>query len=196
MLGEAGNAALRLDPLSRARLAALSGRCARIEVVPPGGGTPRPLTVAVNDAGLDCRAGSEGAAHVILTGTLPDILRRLTGAQGGGAVRIEGDESVLTGLAELFTNLQPDLGAPLGDLIGQPLADDLMGLAEAGFAFLRSAAESVATSARRNAADAFVSHDGFERLITRLEDLRLRLDRLEARTRRLETEPAQAGDGS
>lgn len=185
VLGDLGNTALRLDPLSRARLGPLVGRCARIDVIPPGGGTPRPLTVLIGDAGLVCRAGTEPPPHVILTGTLPDIARQLTGT-GGGGVRIEGDESVLTGLADLFGTLQPDLAAPLGNLIGRELADDLVGLAEAGFAMLRSAAESLSIAARRDAADAFVNRDGFEHLLARLEDLRLRVDRLEARTRHLE----------
>lgn len=195
ILGDMSNAALALDPLSRARLAPLSGRCARFDVVPPGGGAPRPLTIVVTDTGLECRAGTEPAPHVILTGALPDLVRRLTGARGDGTVSIEGDEAVLTELAALFTHLQPDLAAPLGNVIGQPLADDLLGLAEAGFAFLRSAAESVTTAARRDTVDAFVNRDGFERLITRLEALRLRVDRLEARTRQLETAPAEPGDG-
>jgi len=196
MLGDVSNTALRLDPLSRARLAPLSGRCLRIDILPPGGGPARSLTVTVDDSGLLCRAGAEGTPHVILTGTLPDIVRRLTGAEGGRTVRIEGDESVLAGLAELFTHLQPDLATPLATVLGRTLADDLMGLAEAGFAFFRSAAESVTTAARRDAADAFVDQSGFERLITRLEDLRLRVDRLDARARQLETRITRAGEGS
>lgn len=193
LLSDLGNTALRLDPLSRARLGPLSGRCARIDIVVPGGGAPRPLTVLVSESGLACRAGTEPPPHVILTGTLPDIARQLTGTGGGRGVRIEGDESVLTGLAGLFSGLRPDLAAPLGNLIGPELADDLVGLAEAGFAMLRSAAEGLTTAARRDAADAFVNQDGFERLLARLQDLRLRVDRLDARTRRLET-GAAGGD--
>jgi len=196
ILGDVGNSALRLDPLSRARLAPLSGRCVRIDVIPPGGGPARSLTVTVDDAGIRCRAGSDGTPHVILTGTLNDIVRRLTGAEGGRTIRIEGDESVLAGLAELFTHLQPDLAAPLAAVIGRTLADDLMGLAEAGLAFFRSAAEGVTTAARRDAADAFVDQTGFEQLITRLEDLRLRVDRLDARTRQLEARNIHAGEES
>jgi len=190
VLSDLGNAALGLDPLSRARLGALAGRCVRIDVVPPGVGEPRPLTVFITDSGLTCRAGRDPAPHVILTGTLPDIARRLSGT--GGSVRIEGDEAVLTALADLFTGLQPDLATPLANLIGRELADNLVGLAEAGFALLRSAAESVTTTARRDAAGAFVNQDGFEHLLIRMEALRLRVDRLDARTRRLEAAPSGA----
>ena len=195
ILGDLGNTALRMDPLSRARLEPLSGRCARFDIVPPGGGAPRPLSLRISAAGIECSADTDHPPHVILTGTLPDIARRLTGA-GGGNVRIEGDESLLTSLAGLFGTLQPDLAAPLANLIGRELADDLVGLAEAGMAFLRSAAESVSNTVRQDAAAAFVDQDGFDAFLSRLDALRLRVDRLDARTRHLEHATPERGEAS
>ncbi|HEY5646409.1 MAG TPA: SCP2 sterol-binding domain-containing protein [Pseudomonadales bacterium] len=193
LLEDLCNAALRLDPLSSARLVPLAGRCLRFDILPPGGGAARQLTVRVHEQGIACAAGAGQTPHVILTGTLPDISRRLGGSTGG-SLSIEGDEAVLADLAAIFTGLQPDLAAPLGNLIGRELADDLVGLAEAGVAFLRSAAESVTSTVRRDAASAFVNREGFDALLTRLDNLRLRVDRLDARTRLLE-QHGRAGDG-
>lgn len=194
MLGELGNFTLGLDPLSRTRLGALAGRSARFEITPPGGSPPRPLTLHVREDALVFHADADGEPHVIVSGTLPDIVRTLLDQPGGQSVRIEGDESLLAGLAALFGDLRPDPAAPLGNLIGRDLADAAVGLAEAGIAFLRSAAESVSSSARQEASAHFVGQTDFESLQTRIEALRLRTDRLDARTARAESARPPAVD--
>ncbi|MGD8417676.1 MAG: hypothetical protein PVH91_11500 [Pseudomonadales bacterium] len=194
MLGEIGNFTLGLDPLSRARLSTLAGRSARFEITPPGGGPPRPLTLHVREDALVFRADADGESHVIVSGTLPDIVRALLDQPGGQSVRIDGDESVLAKLAALFGDLRPDPAAPLGNLIGRDLADGLVGLAEAGVAFLRSAAETVSSSARQEATAHFVGQKDFESILTRIEALRLRIDRLDARTARAESARPPAVD--
>ena len=94
--------------------------------------------------------------------TLPAIARMLFATSGpnkpasNAEVRIEGDEAVLQSIAALFRDLQPDPAEPLARTIGRDAADNLVGAAEAGFAFLRSAAESLAAGARKEAQDAWL----------------------------------------
>ncbi len=191
--GELGNVGLGLDPLSRARLEALDGTRVHFHILPPGGGEPMTMTLTVARDRLQTSPGAEGEAHLILTGTLADIARVVFGRGGGGNVRIQGDEARLQALAELFRDLQPDPAPPLEALLGRPLADDLVSAAETGAALLRSAAETLAGAARRQAQAQFLDQPRFERLLTRIEDLRLRVDRLSARTDRL-AGAAPAGD--
>ena len=122
----------------------------------------------------------------------------------GGAVKIGGDgpdgddewsqirRKRLQAVAALFRDLQPDLAEPLAQMIGRDAADNLIGAAEAGFAFLRSAAESLATGARKEIRNTWLTDQAQESLLDRMDDLRLRIDRLDARVRLAEERASPA----
>jgi ubiquinone biosynthesis protein UbiJ len=141
----------------------------------------------VSPDALDLRPGGDGEAHAVVRGTLPDIARSLLGSEpDDGAttgLRIEGDEAALQAVAALFRDLEPDLAEPLSALLGRDMADSVVGAAEAGFAFLKSAAESVTAGLRQEARSNWVDDDAFRQLLERTEDLNLRVDRLAARVR-------------
>ena len=216
LLGEITSQTLALDPTSHPRLAAMQGQSVRFDILPPAlpgraGAEPRTMLVTVQEEGLNLEAGSTANAHAVVRGELPAIVRMLfatTGPDkkanapeaGAGAgpgaeatVRIEGDEAVLQAIASLFRDLQPDLAAPLARAIGRDAADNLVGAAEAGFAFLRSAAESLAAGARKEAQDAWVTESAQDSLLDRLDDLKLRVDRLDARVGLAERRAAESG---
>lgn len=187
VLGELGSQTLKLDPASHPRLAELAGTTVRFDIQPPSlPGTqtePRSITLLVRADALDLQAGAAAEAHTIVTGTLPDIARSFISPASPGHVRIDGDEAALESVAGLFRSLEPDLAAPLAGLIGREMADGLVGLAEAGIAFLKSAAESASAGLRQEATSAWVVDQDFQQLMDRLDGLRLRVDRLDARVR-------------
>ena len=185
ILGGLGNFSLSLDPLSRARLSVLEGTRVRVNILPPGSGDGATMTILVTGGQLVFLAGERDDPHLVLTGTPPDIIRLLLGRGGDGSVRIEGDEALLEKLAGLFRQLEADPAAPLAKLLGRDLADDLAGMLESGAALFRSAAQSMAGGFRAEARNRFVDQQDFRNLLDRIHELRLRLDRLHARSERL-----------
>jgi ubiquinone biosynthesis protein UbiJ len=141
--------------------------------------------LTVHPDGLDLQPDAGLEAHAVVRGTLPEIAASVFGTQtsssGHGGIRIDGDEATLQSVVALFRDLEPDLAEPLSSLLGRDAADDLLGAAEAGLAFLKSAAESVRAGLRQEAQDVWMTEDGFRNLMDRTEDLKLRVDRLAAR---------------
>lgn len=196
LLGEFSSQTLKLDPASHPRLAAIAGTRIRFDVIPPAlpgrpDPAPRHLMLTVHPDGLDLQPDTGQEAHAVVRGTLPEIAASLLGTRAPGrerrGVRIDGDEAALQSVAALFRDLEPDLAEPLSNLIGRNAADSLLGAAEAGLAFLKSAAESVGAGIRKEAGSVWVSEDSFRELMDRSEDLKLRLDRLAARVHLAET---------
>ncbi len=190
LLGELTSQTLKLDPASHPRLEALAGTRIRFDLLPPAlpgvpSPGPRPMLLTVHPDGLDLRPDDGQQAHAVVRGTLPEIAAGVFGgpAGSGKGLRIEGDEAALQSVSALFRDLEPDLAGPLSGLLGREAADNLLGAAEAGLAFLRSAAESVGAGLRQEARSAWVSEDSFNALLERSEDLSLRVDRLAARVR-------------
>jgi ubiquinone biosynthesis protein UbiJ len=195
--GEISSQTLKLDPASYPRLEALAGTRIRFDVLPPRvpglaskNTEPRTVLLEVLPDALQLQLGSDEQAHAVVRGALPDIARALlapsaaTGKPAAtSAAQIAGDEAALQAVAGLFRDLQPDLAEPLARVIGRDAADNLVGAAEAGVAFLRSAAESLAGGARKEAGQAWVTDQAQSSLMDRLDDLKLRVDRLDARTR-------------
>ncbi len=190
LAGELSSQTLKLDPTSYPRLDALAGTRVRFDILPPAvpgfsdaAAEPRTLLLIVQPDALVLEAGSTEQAHAVVTGTLPGIARLFLrpSAANTADVRLEGDEAALQSVAALFQDLEPDLAEPLAGVIGREAADGLIGAAEAGFAFLRSAAEGLATGARKEAGNAWVTDQARNTLMDRLDDLRLRVDRLDAR---------------
>ncbi len=204
--GEVSSQTLKLDPASHPRLQALAGTRIRFEVLPPDlpglpgvAREPRTLLLSVEPDALQLEAGSDAEAHAVVSGTLPDIARSFFGSAAESdkptnetLLRIDGDEAALQAVATLFRELEPDLAEPLSKVLGREAADNLIGAAEAGLAFLRSAAESLASGARQEATKAWVSDQAQSALMDRLDDLRLRVDRLDARVSLAESRPASA----
>ena len=181
ILGDVGNFTLGLDPKSRLRLTALEGSCVRFEILPPGGGSARPLSLQIADGQLCWQASASLEPNAIVRGSLPDIVALLGNSHQAAGVLIEGNEALLSELGSLLRQLQPDLARPMGELVGRDLADSLVGFAEAGVAFLKSAAEGIVSTEGETTRATFLRSDDFSRLLNDMESLSLRVDRLAAR---------------
>ena len=206
LLGEISSQTLKLDPTSQPRLQSLAGQSVRFDILPPAlpgrpnaSAEPRTILISIESEGLKLEAGSTAEAHAVVRGELPAIARMLFASAGSdksansAEVRIEGDEAVLQSIAALFRDLQPDPAEPLARAIGRDAAENLVGAAEAGFAFLRSAAESLAAGARKEAQEAWVTVENQDSFLDRLDDLRLSVDRLDARVRLAEERASEPG---
>jgi ubiquinone biosynthesis protein UbiJ len=202
LLSTLSSQTLKLDPVSYPRLEALAGTRIRFDITPPAlpGAESGSLLLTVGPESLDLKPVREDAdAHAVVRGTLPDIARNFLGARSDAAagVRIEGDEAALHAVAGLFRDLEPDIAEPLSSLVGRELADELVGAAEAGIAFLKSAAESMTAGLQQQARQTWVNDEAFDQLMDRTDDLQLRIDRLDARVRLAEAERADpAADSS
>jgi len=199
LAGEITSQTLKLDPTSHPRLESLAGTRIRFDVLPPVvPGLPnteadsRTLLLTVEEDAVTVESGGNAQTHAVVRGTLPEIARSFLSpsAENAPRITIEGDEAALQAVAALFRDLQPDFAEPLAKVVGREAADNLIGAAEAGFALLRSAAESLATGARKDAQSTWLTEPEKNSLMNRLDDLRLRVDRLDARIRLAEERAA------
>jgi ubiquinone biosynthesis protein UbiJ len=190
-LAQLTNASLRLDPASADRLRTLDGRSVRLEVIMPGQTSPGSFTLIINDGRIDLHALERPNPNVIARGRLEDFIAWFAspGHPGDRAARISinGDEAVLAEITSVFRRFRPALPGPLNDLLGSPLADNMLSLAEAAMAALRSAADGVGSAARHEVASRYVSTGPMSQVLDQLDDLRLRADRLAARVAAEET---------
>jgi ubiquinone biosynthesis protein UbiJ len=185
MLATLGNAILKLDPLSEPKLRELEGLSVRLDVALPGRNEPTRWLMSFHKASVQLEPCSEIAAHAIVAGEVSELLAWLTGGASGG-LRFDGDTRLLDSLSGLMHGYQPDLAPPLGRVIGDDAASALVGFLEAASAAARSAIQTLRGAAQDTARQNYASPDEMSSAIHQLEDLALKVDRLTARTDRLE----------
>jgi ubiquinone biosynthesis protein UbiJ len=173
---------------------ALKGKTVRIDAQPLGWtlviealGTSVRLSKAAGDKEADARISGSLMSLAQLAGPEPEeIIRR-------GDVRISGDAEIAQKFRELAMLLKPDVEEELSRLIGDTPAHQALRFARMAAGFGRRAAETSV----RNVAE-YLAHERRD-LVPRaeaedhyrnVERLRADLDRLEARTRLMEDEPA------
>ena len=171
-----GNAALGLDPKSQDRLVALEGRSAQIESTSPR----QVLTLGVHDARITLIAEPIEAPNVIVRGHMQDLLAWFAAPRQEKAsprIEIEGDETTLLELLEVFKKASPfnTPNTPNATL------QNLLGAAELAIAGLRSAVEGATVSIQQTAATQYADEVVVDGFLDGLDDLRLRVDRLAAR---------------
>lgn len=177
------NRGLGLDPAAAARLAVLEGRRIRLETELPGPLGVQAVTLEVRDGGLHRPRQDDVPPNVIVRGRPPALIAWLGGidADAAAQVDIDGDSAVLAELRSALQGFRPDAEAPLAQVLGPELARDLLGGAEVAMATLRSALQSGADAVRLSAGGSLADHRQLDGLLDRLDDLRLRVDRLGAR---------------
>ena len=182
-LAALANASLDLDPASRSRLAGLEGRQIQVTALLPPPLGERHFALAVTAARLRFHLHAPERPNVVVRGTAPDLLAWLAAGEGAAAARlgIDGDETALAELGAALKAFRPDLGGPLSHLVGEELAQAALGAAELALAVTRSALEGAGLTVRDEAARVFVDRTRMERFLDELDDLRLRVDRLDAR---------------
>lgn len=186
LLATLSNAILKLDPLSQPRLQELEGNLVRLDVTLPGRTEPDRLLLEFEKASVRLQPCDDCAAHAIVAGSIPDLLQWLMGGASGG-LRFDGDTLLLEKLSGLMNGYQPDFAPPLARVIGDNAATALVGVVEAAGAAARSLLQTINGAAEETARQHYASPDELSRATETLEELALKVDRLNARTQRLES---------
>ena len=181
------NGALELDALARARLDNLEGRT--IEFCTASGADRLRLRIAGRRIEVDARA--EGAPTVVVRGARLAVVEAfLRGRFTSTDCTIEGDEVTLNELSDVLRSVRPDLEAPLGRVIGETAAQNVIGLFELGaeaFARLwREVGSESGAALRAGASRRFLDRADFDAFLARRHALALAVDRVTARIAALE----------
>jgi len=183
------NRVLRLDPTALPSLARLAGRIIEIDCSAPA----MQLFVLVEEDGLrlasswaadaDCRLRAPASSLVRLL-----VSRQKTAVLHEPQVSIDGDSGVLMSLAEVLQDLELDweyeasrwLGPVGAQLLGTGVRTPTRWLRESGDSLRQDLADYLTEESR-----ALVGQQEAEARFSEIDDLKLALDRLEARIERL-----------
>jgi len=183
------NRVLRLDPTALPRLARLAGRIIEIDCSAPA----MQLFVLVEEDGLrlasswaadaDCRLRAPASSLVRLL-----VSRQKTAVLHEPQVSIDGDSGVLMSLAEVLQDLELDweyeasrwLGPVGAQLLGTGVRTPTRWLRESGNSLRQDLADYLTEESR-----ALVGQQEAEARFSEIDELKLALDRLEARIERL-----------
>ena len=183
------NRVLRLDPTAQPRLARLAGRIIEIDCSAPA----MQLFVLVEEDGLrlasswaadaDCRLRAPASSLVRLL-----VSRQKTAVLHEPQVSIDGDSGVLMSLAEVLQDLELDweyeasrwLGPVGAQLLGTGVRTPTRWLRESGDSLRQDLADYLTEESR-----ALVGQQEAEARFNEIDELKLALDRLEARIERL-----------
>lgn len=185
-LGEFANATLGLDPAGAARLAELEGCRVLIRAHGPAG-LPGPaelsFALCVSSGRLRLLAGAVDRPNTIVTGSLPQLVSwaMSRGRINPAGLRIDGDTRLLETLSAIAQGYSPDLERPLGRLLGPANATRLLATAELAVAGLRSVMQAAASGVRHGAGQWFATGQDLTGFLDELDELKLAVDRLEAR---------------
>lgn len=182
--------ALHADPGLLARLRLLEGRCIEIQCTTPA----TTWHLKINDGGIETVHGPATAPQVIVSGTALDLLGWLTAAKTTGRVTITGDDTLLLEVLNILRDFDPDLASPMSALLGTELSNTLLGTAEMGLQGLQSLFEGVGQSIRDQASSNFVQQPQLNALLTGIDSLRLRVDRLAAKVKQYEQSPRRESE--
>ncbi|WP_313027045.1 ubiquinone biosynthesis accessory factor UbiJ [Pseudomonas lopnurensis] len=183
------NRVLRLDPTALPRLARLSGRIIEIDCTAPAWR----LFLLADDEGLRLASSWGAEADCRLRAPATSLLRLAlsrdkTAVLHGPDVDIDGDSGLLTSLAEILQDLELDweyeisrwLGPVGAQLLGSSLRNPLHWLRESTDSLRQDLADYLGEEAR-----ALVGQAEAQARFDELDDMKLALDRLEARIERL-----------
>tara|TARA_R110000772_G_scaffold131045_2_gene239296 strand:- start:6882 stop:7508 length:627 start_codon:yes stop_codon:yes gene_type:complete len=183
------NKALELDPLSKKKLLKLSGKNIAITCTSPS----LSLMITITEQGFALSPVQTLESDAEVSGTAATLLQLLmakdkTKTIRTNAVQIKGDASSIQDLQVLLNELNIDwdyqLSKFIGDIPTQSLSNGLKYLKE----FLHNSSESLKTDIDEyihEEINLFPSADELELFYQRIDTLRLRLDRSQARISKL-----------
>jgi len=182
---------LAADPDAAAQLNNLAGQSIELRCTLP----PSIWHLRIEPSALTVHPGPAAAPQTIISGSLPDMTRWLAGGRTDPALEIDGDAAVLLALSQVLRSVQWDPSAPHRSLVGTDLANTLAGGGEIGWRTLQGLASDwfadAASGLHQLGGHAFVQRDALAALLDRAGQLRLRIDRLEARIQLQEARRAQ-----
>lgn len=189
-LERALNAALRADPATLRALTEHSGRLVALELTLP----PLSVFALIVEDGVELFQKSDATPDVLVRGNAIDLVAQVLEWREapsviGGRIAIQGDQELLRRLVAIGRRLDVDWGALTEPLLGTELAQqvDLAGrrlfgwLREAGVRLGRQLGEFL-----RDESDLLALRRDVYEFIEDVDELRLDVDRLEARIRQLQ----------
>jgi len=187
------NGAADLDPLTRARLDKLDGHSVAIDMKPLGDA----VTLSFDNRTVRFEPGIAAAPSVIVRGSPAALTAAFFSSAAPRGMTIEGDELILTELRSIVRDFHPESVPPLDDIVGPQAAETITSLLELGFAaasaLVRNVGEESGRLIRAGARQRYLGADDFETLLSSIQALRLRVDRLKARTDIVERSPRGNG---
>lgn len=196
---QAVNAALALDPNTLRRLARLAGKVIAIDIR----GSGMRIYVAPQANGLRLMGHYDGEVDTTLHGAPLSLLRMSTGRAGeglfSGAVTIEGDVEIGQQLQRIMHGLDIDweehISRLTGDVIGHQIGQTVRGIAGFGKQALTTFGLNLGEylQEERGVLPANAQLDAF---INDVDTLRMAVDRLDARIRRLHHALHNSANGS
>ena len=178
--------AINGDPELVARLSRLEGRAVQIVCNEPSTTWHIEINGATCEQPLVFRPGDAQSPSVIVSGSLPELAKLMFGADAAN-VTIDGDQTTLIELTEILESYNPEVAATLSSVLGPALANQVLVTADAGLKGVQSIAQGIGGALRDQAQTNFVSEDNMQDLLSGIDELRLRVDRLAARVREADT---------
>ena len=184
LLNDLSERAIHLDPVAAKNFNLLAGQVIEIHCLEPA------LTwhLTLQESSIEVHAGESDNPNVAVTGKPMGLLQTLMTGATSETVVIDGDAAVLMALQALAKDYSPDpaklLDAWLGRETGQRAAA-LVELSMAALGELLTSTRAQAHHATQNYFnERYATQDQGKGLAGRLDQLRLRIDRLEAKLNR------------
>ena len=184
LLNDLSERAIHLDPVAAKNFTSLTGQVIEIHCLEPA------LTwhLTLQESSIEVHAGASNNPNVAVTGKPLGLLQMLMTGATSETVVIDGDAAVLMALHTLAKDYSPDPAKLLDAWLGRETGQRAAALVELGMANLGE----LLTSTRANAhhatqnyfSERYATQDQGKELAGRLDQLRLRIDRLEAKLNR------------
>ena len=184
LLNDLSERAIHLDPVAAKNFTSLTGQVIEIQCLEPA------LTwhLTLQESSIEVHAGASNNPNVAVTGKPLGLLQMLMTGATSETVVIDGDAAVLMALHTLAKDYSPDPAKLLDAWLGRETGQRAAALVELGMANLGE----LLTSTRANAhhatqnyvSERYATQDQGKGLAGRLDQLRLRIDRLEAKLNR------------
>ena len=184
LLNDLSERAIHLDPVAAKNFTSLTGQVIEIHCLEPT------LTwhLTLQESSIEVHAGASNNPNVAVTGKPLGLLQMLMTGATSETVVIDGDAAVLMALHTLAKDYSPDPAKLLDAWLGRETGQRAAALVELGMATLGE----LLTSTRANAhhatqnyfSERYATQDQGKGLAGRLDQLRLRIDRLEAKLNR------------
>ena len=184
LLNDLSERAIHLDPVAAKNFTSLTGQVIEIHCLEPA------LTwhVTLQESSIEVHAGASNNPNVAVTGKPLGLLQMLMTGATSETVVIDGDAAVLMALHTLAKDYSPDPAKLLDAWLGRETGQRAAALVELGMATLGE----LLTSTRANAhhatqnyfSERYATQDQGKNLARRLDQLRLHIDRLEAKLNR------------
>lgn len=172
--------ALQLDPDAAKHFGALAGQVIEVHCLEPD------LTwhLVLSRNHIECIHGASPTPNVVITGKPKSLLQTLLTGSADGSIAIEGDATLLVQLQTLTKNFSPDLVTPLENIVGHAKAQRTAALLELGASTLGDLFSAAANHAQNTAqtllAERYSTTTEVDDFLTRVDQLRLRVDRFQA----------------